>query len=91
MGLVGQGDTHLSGPKLRLLAVDLEKAASLEDQEDLVTQVVAVELLVAESRFQAQQAGADLGGDQDVALVLFPAKIIDVEGHGSSPFKPVAL
>src|SRR5437016_11898860 len=67
-----------AGAQLPLRAVDLEDAAALEDQEDLMAQVVTVpggDL----GRLHAQEAGAYLRGHQQVADVRAVAE--DREAH----------
>ena len=79
MGLVYQGDAELAGTEFGLFSGDLEDGPSLEDQEDFVSQVVAVAVGHL-ARLQAHEAGADLRRDEQIANIL--AEIENSKGHG---------
>ena len=83
MGFVGQGEAGLPGPEVGRLSRDLEPRPPLQDEEDLVAEVMAVQVRLL-SRLHAQKPRAHLGGDEDVAHVA--AVVEDFHRSGSSPY-----
>ena len=81
MDLVGEGEAELSRVEFLLVALDIEDATALEDEEDLVAEVVAVHTGDL-AGLHAQEARADVGSDEEVFYVLLVAGVEDLEGHG---------
>ena len=81
LDLVGEGEAELSRVEFLLVALDIEDATALEDEEDLVAEVVAVHAGDL-ARLHTQEARADVGSDEEVFYVLLVAEVEDLEGHG---------
>ena len=81
---MGEGNDHLAGPNLGLLAADFEQTATLKHYEDLVTQIVTVILATSWPGSEAHQTGADLRRNQKIVQVLFSSEVVDFKSHGLS-------
>ena len=80
--LVCQGHAKLPRLEHRGLPGDGELAATLQDEEDLVTEIMAVLLTRAHpARFDAQEPAADPGTDQHLADIFLVAEIVDCKCH----------
>ena len=88
-GFVGQGEAGLPGPEVGHLSRDLEPGPPLQDEEDLVAEVVAVQVRLL-SRLHAQKPRAHLRGDEDVAHVAAVVEDFHQSGSGAIPSATVS-